>query len=76
MLTDKKFAVRLRRINFVEPEQDQGKLELIATKSFAVSDNLVYIVDFLNKSLKEKRVMFGITKNKEENSMTINIYEI
>ena len=55
--------------------QDQGKLDLIASKSFAVSDELVYIIDFLNKSLKAKNLMFGVTKSKEENTMTVNIYE-
>ncbi|HNX28639.1 MAG TPA: YpmA family protein [Syntrophomonadaceae bacterium] len=56
-------------------EEDKGKLNLIAIKTFPASDNFVYIIDFLNKSLKEKRVMFGLTKDKEKNEMTVNIYE-
>lgn len=56
-------------------QEDKGKLEIIAFKSFAVNPELVYIVDFLNKSLKDKGIMFGLTKNKEKNEMTINIYE-
>ncbi len=56
-------------------QEDKGKLEIIAFKSFAVNPELVYIIDFLNKSLKEKGIMFGLTKNKEKNEMTINIYE-
>ncbi len=55
--------------------EDKGKLEIIAFKNFAVNPELVYIVDFLNKSLKDKGIMFGITKDKEKNEMTINIYE-
>lgn len=55
--------------------EDNGKLELIALKSFAINPELVYIIDFLNKSLKEKRIMFGLTKDKEKNEMVINIYE-
>jgi len=55
---------------------DKGKLELIAFKSFPSNPELIYIIDFLNKSLKEKRIMFGLTKNKEKNEMIINIYEI
>ena len=55
---------------------DKGKLELIAFKSFPSNPELIYIIDFLNKSLKEKKLMFGLTKNKEKNEMIINIYEI
>ena len=54
---------------------DNGKLELIAFKSFPNNPELIYIIDFLNKSLKEKKIMFGLTKDKEKNEMTINIYE-
>jgi len=56
-------------------KEENGKLEVIAFKSFTANDELVYVVDFLNKSLKEKRIMFGLTKSKENNEMTINIYE-
>jgi hypothetical protein len=57
-------------------DEDKGKLNLIAVKSFPASDNFIYIVDFLNKSLKEQRIMFGLTKDKEKNEMTIKIYEV
>jgi hypothetical protein len=57
-------------------EEKTGKLNLIATKSFASNPDLVYVIDFLNRSLKGKKVMFGIKKNKETNEMIINIYEI
>ncbi|MBO8158368.1 YpmA family protein [Thermosyntropha sp.] len=56
-------------------DDEKNKLELIATKTLSASDELVRLVDFLNKNLKNKRVMFGITKNKEKNEMTISIYE-
>jgi len=59
-----------------EEQKDTGKLELIAFKSFSANDELVYVVDFLNKSLKEKKIMFGLTKNKRTSQMTINIYDI
>ncbi len=55
--------------------EDNGKLELIAFKSFASNPELIYVIDFLNKSLKEKKIMFGLVKNKEKNEMVINIYE-
>jgi len=56
-------------------EEDRGKLELIAHKNFSANDELIKVVDFLNKNLKEKKIMFGITKHKEKNQMTINVYE-
>lgn len=55
-------------------DKDQGKLALIAHQTFSAHHELVRVVDFLNKSLKSKRIMFGITKDKDK--MTINIYEI
>ncbi|MDD4802315.1 MAG: YpmA family protein [Syntrophomonas sp.] len=56
-------------------EVKEGKLELITSKSFPANDDLVRIVDFLNKNLKYKNIMFGITKDKQNNQMSINIYE-
>ena len=56
-------------------EEDNGKLELIAFKTFSANNELVYIIDFLNKNLKQKNIMFGLTKDKEKDEMTINIYE-
>ncbi|NLU49037.1 MAG: YpmA family protein [Syntrophomonadaceae bacterium] len=57
-------------------EQNQGKLQLLAQKTFPASDELVRVVDFLNKNLKDRKVLFGITKSSERGEMTINIYEI
>lgn len=56
--------------------EDKGKLELIAARSFPASPEMIQLVDFLNKSLKDKAVMFGLTKDKEKNEMTLTIYEI
>ncbi|PKM76487.1 MAG: DUF4264 domain-containing protein [Firmicutes bacterium HGW-Firmicutes-15] len=56
-------------------EENEGKLELISCKSFQANDELVRVVDFLNKNLKSKKVMFGISKDKENDLMNINIYE-
>ncbi|MGI5880386.1 MAG: YpmA family protein [Syntrophomonadaceae bacterium] len=56
-------------------EEENGKLELIAFRTFSANNELVYIIDFLNKSLKQKNIMFGLTKDKEKEEMTINIYE-
>jgi hypothetical protein len=56
-------------------EEEHGKLELIAHKSFNANDELVRVVDFLNKNLKAKQIMFGISKDKDKDTMTINVYE-
>jgi len=56
-------------------DDQQGKLELIACKTFKADPELVYIIDFLNKSLKDKHIMFGLTKERDKEEMTINIYE-
>ncbi len=55
--------------------QKQGKLELIAVKSFKSYDEMYKVVDFLNKTLKEKKLIFGLTKDTQKGSMTISIYE-
>ncbi len=57
-------------------QKNSGKLELIATKSFEPYNEMYRIVDFLNKSLKEKNVMFGLAKDREGGKMTITIYEV
>jgi len=52
-----------------------AKLELIAVKTLKSCDELYKVVDFLNKMLKDKRVIFGLTKNSQKGTMTISIYE-
>ncbi len=54
----------------------KDKLELIAMRAFQPNDELYKVVDFLNKNLKHKRLMFGLTKDHEKNAMIITIYEI
>jgi uncharacterized FlaG/YvyC family protein len=54
---------------------EKGKLELIAAQNFSSNDELVRVVDFLNKTLKSKNIMFGISKDKENQEMTIKVYE-
>ena len=56
-------------------KETKDKLEIIAIKSFPDNPDLVYVVDFLNKSLKDRNLLFGITKEKSKEEMTINIYE-
>ncbi len=52
-----------------------GKLELISMKAFKPYDDMYKVVDFLNKTLKDKKVIFGLTKNIKQGTMTISIYE-
>ena len=44
-------------------KKDSGKLEIIAAKEFSIDENLVYVVDFLNKNLKNHKIMFGLNKD-------------
>lgn len=53
-----------------------GKMELIAVKSFTEYSEMYRVVDFLNKSLKDRKLMFGLTKDRQTGSMTITIYEV
>lgn len=55
--------------------ENAGKLELISTKTFKTYDDMYKVVDFLNKTLKDKKVIFGLTKNINQGTMTISIYE-
>ncbi|GLI50213.1 hypothetical protein TSYNTROOL_02990 [Tepidanaerobacter syntrophicus] len=54
-------------------KKEASKLELIAKKEVAYSDELYKVVDFLNKNLKNKKVIIGISKNGD--MATISIYE-
>ncbi|MGB9802608.1 YpmA family protein [Desulfofundulus sp.] len=57
-------------------KEKEGKLELIAAKSFTPYPELYKVIDFLNKTLKHKKLMFGLTKDPENGNMIISIYEI
>ncbi|HEY8908969.1 MAG TPA: YpmA family protein [Desulfosporosinus sp.] len=52
----------------------EGKIELIATQRLSVNGELYKVVDFLNKNLKNHRLMFGLTK--KEDTMVISVYEV
>lgn len=53
-----------------------GKLDLIAVRSFPPYNEMYQVVDFLNKSLKDKKIMFGLTKDRDSGMMAITIYEV
>lgn len=60
----------------VQGQEMPGKLEMIAIKSFGPYKDMYRVVDFLNKSLKDKKIMFGLSKDRESDMMVITIYEI
>jgi hypothetical protein len=57
-------------------EQNKDRLEIIAAKTFKAYDEMYKVVDYLNKTLKHKKIMFGLTRNSETQEVTITIYEI
>lgn len=52
-----------------------NKLELIGLKTFKSYDDMYKVVDFLNRTLREKKLIFGLTKDAQKDTMTISIYE-
>ena len=56
-------------------ENRPSKLELISVKTFKSYDEMYKVVDFLNKNLKDRKVIFGLTKDTQQGTMTISIYE-
>lgn len=57
-------------------KKDSGKLDLIAQKGFQDNPEMIKVVDFLNKSLKKKGFLFGLTRSSDKNEVSISIYEI
>lgn len=57
-------------------KKQKGQMALIAVRAFEPYEEMYKIVDFLNKSLKNRRLMFGLAKSSDGGSMTISIYEI
>lgn len=50
-----------------------GKLELKATLEVESNLELYKVIDFLNKNLKDKKLIFGLSKKNDR--MTILIYQ-
>lgn len=53
--------------------ENSSKLELKSTLEVEESIELYKVVDFLNKNLKEKGLIFGLSK--KNGKMVISIYE-
>jgi len=49
------------------------KLELIATQAVPYNENLYILIDFLNRTLKHKNLIFGVSQRDGE--MVVSIYE-
>jgi len=54
---------------------DTTKLVTLATQPFSDPEDLYYVVDFLNRALKEKGIVVGLSKSKEEGSLQVTVYE-
>jgi len=48
------------------PSDRLGKIELIATQRLDTNGELYKVVDFLNKNLKDYKLMFGLTKKEDK----------
>jgi len=53
----------------------EGKLDLIATKTVPEWEHLYTVVNFLNKNIKDRNIIIGLSKCKTNNQMVVNIYE-
>lgn len=49
---------------------------LVATKAFKSYEEMYKVVDFLNKNLKDRKLLFGLTRDVSGGGMIISIYEI
>ncbi|MGI6698092.1 MAG: YpmA family protein [Clostridiales bacterium] len=54
---------------------NSGKLQLLAAKEVAYNEELYVLVDFLNRSLKDKGLVFGLTREGDDKAV-IKIYKI
>ncbi|SKA83144.1 Protein of unknown function [Caloramator quimbayensis] len=54
-------------------EKNHESLNLIALMEFSEYENMYKIVDFLNKNLKQKGIIFGLTRKNGKD--VISIYD-
>ena len=54
-------------------DKEKETMKIKAIKEFDAGNNMYLIVDFLNKSLKDTNLIFGLKKDGDK--MTITIYE-
>ncbi|WP_029420360.1 YpmA family protein [Alicyclobacillus macrosporangiidus] len=55
--------------------QPDGKLAVIGTQILTATEDLYQLVDFLNRNLKDKNVVFGLSKAPDaEGKMVLTLY--
>jgi len=52
---------------------EKEQLKILGQKEFDKDAELYKVIDFLNKSLKQKGLIFGVTR--KNSKMTVSIYE-
>ena len=50
-------------------------LSVMASIDLAATEDLYLLVDFLNRNLKDKEVIFGLSKSHTEGQFTITLYK-
>ncbi len=55
--------------------EEKDKLVLLASRTFAGYSDMYKVVDFVNKNIKDKGVMLGLTKESDTERVSINIYQ-
>lgn len=53
---------------------DELAHRILGTKEVAANVDLYVLIDFLNRTLKEKEVIFGLAKAKEEGKFIVTVY--
>lgn len=57
------------------PRANSNHLMVIATHHCTATDDLYQVVDFLNRNLKDKEVIFGLSKSPDEDGkMLLTLY--
>ncbi|MCX7568713.1 YpmA family protein [Tumebacillus sp. DT12] len=54
---------------------DSTKLVTLGTQTVADPSEWYEVVDFLNRTCKERGLVFGLTKGQEEGTFNITVYE-
>ena len=50
-------------------------LAVMATIDVQATEDMYQLVDFLNRNLKDKEIVFGLSKSHEEGLYTITLYK-
>lgn len=50
-------------------------LHVVASIDLKATEDLYVLVDFLNRNLKDKEIIFGLSKSHEEGQYTVTLYK-